>query len=53
MKRNLPVFEGTMDLIVAKEWISMIENIFEFFQIEDIDRVKYAVYLLRKNARIW
>ena len=29
------------------------EKIFEFVQIEDIDRVKCAVYMLRKDARIW
>ena len=53
MKRNPPVFEGTVDLAVAKEWISMIEKIFEFVQIEDVDRVKYTVYMLKKDARIW
>ena len=31
----------------------MIEKIFEFVQIEDIDRVKCVVYMLRKDARIW
>ena len=53
MKRNPPVFEGTMDLAVAEEWISMIEKIFEFVKIEDEDKVKCAVYKLRKDARIW
>ena len=52
MKRNSLVFEGTVDPAVAKEWISMIEKIFEFIQIEDIDRVKGAVYMLRKDERI-
>ena len=30
MKRNPPVFEGTVDPAVAEEWISMIQKIFEF-----------------------
>ena len=30
IKRNPLVFEGTVDLAVAEEWISMIEKIFEF-----------------------
>ena len=46
-------FCETVDPTLAKEWISMIEKVFEFGQIEDIDKIKYAIYMLRKNARIW
>ena len=53
MKRNPPVFGGTLDPAMEEEWISMIEKIFEFVQIEDEEKVKYAVYMLRKDARIW
>ena len=53
MKRNAPVFEGTVDPTVAKEWVSMIEKIFEFVHIEDKENVKCAVYMLRKDVRIW
>ena len=42
-----------MDPAMAEEWISMIEKIFEFVQIEDIDKVKCVGYMLRKDARIW
>ena len=42
-----------MDPVVAKEWISMIKKIFQFVQIEDVDKVKCVVYMLRKDARIW
>ena len=31
----------------------MIENIFEFIQIENEEKVKCVVYTLRKAARIW
>ena len=47
------MFEGTVDLVVAEECISMIEKIFEFVQIKDEDKVKCAVYMLRKDTRIW
>ena len=53
MKKNPPVFEGTVDPAMAEEWISMIEKIFEFVQIEDEEKVKCVVYMLRKDARIW
>ena len=53
LKKNPPVFEGTMDPTVAKEWISMIEKILEFIQIDDEDKVKCAVYMLRKDTKIW
>ena len=53
IKKNPPVFEGTVDPAVEEEWINMIEKIFEFIQIEDEDKVKCAVYMFRKDARIW
>ena len=31
----------------------MIEKIFEFVQIEDEKKVKCAVFMLRKDAKIW
>ena len=31
----------------------MVEKIFEFVRIEDEEKVNYAIYMLRKNARIW
>ena len=52
MKRNPPVFEGIVDPTVAEKWVSMLEKIFEFVQIEDEDKVKYVMYMLRKDARI-
>ena len=47
------MFEGTVDPAMAKEWISMIEKIFEFVQIEDEDKVKCGVYMMRKDTRLW
>ena len=53
MKRNPLVFEGIVDPAMAEEWISMIEKIFKFVQIEDEEKVKCALYMLRNDARIW
>ena len=53
MKRNPLVFEGIVDPAVAEEWVNMVEKIFEFVQIEDEEKVKCVVYMLRKDARIW
>ena len=50
---NPPVFEGTVDPAVAEEWVSTIEKIIEFVQIEDVEKVKCAMYMLRNDARIW
>ena len=52
MKRNPPVFGGTVDPTVAEEWVSMTEKIFEFAQIKDEEKVKCVVYMMRKDARI-
>ena len=49
MKRNPPV---TVDPSMAEEWIRMMEKIFEFVQIEDVENVSSAVYILRNDARI-
>ena len=42
-----------MDPAVTKEWITMVEKIFEFVHIEEVDKVNCSVYMLRKDARIW
>lgn len=31
----------------------MLEKIFEFIQIEDMEKVTYVVYMLRSDAKIW
>ena len=53
MKRNPLIFEGIVDPTMAEEWVSIIEKIFKFAQIKDEEKVKYVVYMLRKDARIW
>ena len=53
VKRNPPVFKVTVDPVMAEEWASMVEKIFEFVLIEDEEKVKCVVYMLRKDERIW
>ena len=53
MKKNPLVFQGTVELAVDEEWISMIEKICEFIYIKDEDKVKCARYMLRNDAKIW
>ena len=53
MKRNPPEFEGMLDPTIAEEWVSMMEKIFGFVQIEDNEKVTCVAYMLRNDARIW
>ena len=47
------MFEGTIDRVVAEEWVSTIKKIFKLVQIKDEEKVKCVMYMLRKDARIW
>ncbi|XP_075486385.1 uncharacterized protein LOC142525997 [Primulina tabacum] len=46
-------FSGTTDLMIADGWIKFIEVIFTFMELQDADRVRYATFLLTRDARIW
>ena len=52
-KQNPPVFEGGPDPLKAEQWMTMIASIFDFMRVEDNDRVRCAIYMLRDDARIW
>lgn len=52
-KQNPPVFNGEADPYLAEEWMSMLEKIFDFIDIEDKEKVSCAVYMLRNDGRIW
>ncbi|XP_062118780.1 uncharacterized protein LOC133832455 [Humulus lupulus] len=51
-RQNPPTFEGTTDPVVAEEWISILERIFDFRTTEH-ENVICTIYMLRKDARIW
>lgn len=46
-------FHGDSDPAVAEEWISSLEVIFEFMNIEDTEKVRCAIFMLKKDARKW
>ncbi|KAL5579934.1 hypothetical protein UlMin_012376 [Ulmus minor] len=52
-KQHPPIFEGSSDPLVAKEWLRSIEDIFNFMRLNDHERVMCAIYMLRKDARFW
>ena len=47
------MFDGTTDLALVEEWISMIEKIFEFLLIKDVNKVNCTMFMLRNDGRIW
>ena len=50
MKRNPPIFEGTVDPTVVEEWVSMVEKIFEFVQIQNEEKVKCVCLYVEKRC---
>ncbi|XP_073049512.1 uncharacterized protein [Primulina eburnea] len=48
-----PEFKGSIDPLVALEWVKAVEAIYDYLQFDDKDQVSYAIFLLTKTARIW
>ncbi|KAL5567760.1 hypothetical protein UlMin_024335 [Ulmus minor] len=46
-------FVGSSDPLEAEEWLSSIETILEFMELNDREKVMCASYMLRKDARYW
>lgn len=50
-RKNDPlIFEGDTNSLMANEWIKNIEEIFEYTNIPDEDKVICATYILQKDA---
>ena len=47
------MFEGGIDPFDVKERINSIENLFEFMQLNEREKISCASYMLKKDARIW
>ncbi|XP_031277911.1 uncharacterized protein LOC116136343 isoform X2 [Pistacia vera] len=47
------VFRGTMDPIVAEEWIRSVERTTTLFPMTEWEKIRYANFLFRGDARIW
>ena len=50
---KLAQFVGSTDPLEAEEWISSIETILDFMQLNDRERVACVSYMLKKDARHW
>ena len=47
------MFESGIYPFDVEEWINYIENLFEFMQLNEQEKVSCASYMLKKDARIW
>ena len=46
-------FAGSIDPLEAEEWISSMETILDFMQLNDQERVACASFMPKKDARHW
>ncbi|KAL5548161.1 hypothetical protein UlMin_003392 [Ulmus minor] len=46
-------FEGSTNPLDAEEWLSSIQTIMEFMELNDRERVLCVSYMLKKDARYW
>ncbi|XP_073024187.1 uncharacterized protein [Primulina eburnea] len=52
-KMNPQKFSGTTNPMVTEEWVKSIEVIFEYMELQDVDQVRCAIFLLAGDARRW
>ena len=48
-----PDFEGSLDPLIADEWFAKIQVILNFMNVSDVDKVKCASFVFKKEARYW
>ena len=46
-------FEGSIDPLDVIEWLNSIRSIFDYLKLNDEDRIRYVVCMLRKDARYY
>ena len=46
-------FEGSTNPLDAEEWLSFIQIIMEFMELNDQERIICASYMLKREARYW
>ena len=46
-----PSFEGSTDPLDAEERLSSMETILDFMELDDIERIICAMYMLKREAR--
>ena len=52
-KMQPPIFKGELDPLVAEDWISSIERIFNLINCPDARKVACATFMLQHGARHW
>ena len=52
-KFEVPTFLGKLNPEELIDWINELEEYFEYEEIEDPDRVKFAKVKLKGHAKIW
>ncbi|GMN64085.1 hypothetical protein TIFTF001_033165 [Ficus carica] len=52
-RMKAPEFEGSTNPIEADNWLIDLQVILNFLRLNDQEKVLYASFMLRKNARLW
>lgn len=52
-KQHPSIYEGSTDPLVAEQWMAVITSILNIMRLEGNEKVAYANYMLRNDARIW
>ena len=45
-------FSGSRDPAVAEEWIEAVENVMGLYTLSEREKVRYAVFLLKGDAKV-
>ncbi|KAL5549498.1 hypothetical protein UlMin_004729 [Ulmus minor] len=48
-----PSFEGSTNPLDAEEWLSSMETILDFMELDDRERIICAAFMLKREARYW
>ena len=46
-------FSRSRDPVVAEEWIESVESVMGLFTLSERENVRYAVFHLRGDAKVW
>ena len=46
-------FKGTKDPLMADDWTKQVESTMDLFSMTDREKVRYASFLMRGEARVW
>jgi len=48
-----PEFDGSSDPLIAEEWLSDVQMILNFMDINEREKVRCVTFVLKKDARYW